>query len=42
MDYEDQEFDYRKPMPKREKLNRMRKHRIQVLRNKKNNYESRT
>lgn len=35
MDYEDQEFDYRKPMPKKEKLRRKLLHRIQVLRNKK-------
>ena len=35
MDYDDQEFDYRKPMPKREKRQRKLLHRIQVLRNKK-------
>jgi hypothetical protein len=35
MDYEDKEFDYRKPMPKKEKRRRKLLHRIQVLRNKK-------
>ncbi len=35
MDYEDQEFDYRKPMPKKENLRKKRLHRILVLRNKK-------
>ena len=35
MDYEDQEFDYRKPMHKKEKLRRKHLHRIQLLRNKK-------
>ena len=35
MDYEDQEFDYRKPIPKNEKLRRKLLHRIRVLRNKK-------
>lgn len=35
MDYEDQDFDYRKPMPKKEKLHRKRLQRIQVIRNQK-------
>ena len=35
MDYEDQEFDYRKPMPKKEKRRKKLLHIIQVLRNKK-------
>jgi hypothetical protein len=35
MDYEDQEFDYRKSMPKKEKRHKKLLHRIQVLRNKK-------
>lgn len=34
MDYEDQEFDYRKSMPKKEKRRKKLLHRIQVLRNK--------
>lgn len=36
MDYnEDQEFDYRKPMPKKKKLHKKRLHKIQVIRNQK-------
>lgn len=35
MKYEDDEFDYRKSMPKREKKRRKILHKIQVLRNKK-------
>lgn len=35
MKYEEEEFDYRKSMPKREKKLRKIRHKIQVLRNKK-------
>ena len=36
MKIDDEEFDYRKPMPKKEKRRKKLLHKIQVLRNKNN------